>query len=222
MKKLPDNILLGTKYNRLTIQEYMGTKNHKRMYKCLCDCGNTVVLALSAVRNGYTKSCGCARGQHKQSATRLYHIWTGMKQRCNNKNCSIYYKYGGNGIGICKEWKNEFMEFYKWAVSHNYNDSLTIDRIDSNGDYCPENCRWATPYEQNCHLAALKTNKSGYTGVSWSKKENKWQCVISIANKSRRIGAYKTQKEAVEARNTFIDTNGLKHKKNIYSGELHQ
>lgn len=219
MKKIPVGLLVGKTYNKLTILKFVGRKNNKRIFRCLCECGNEVDLPLSSVKNGYIKSCGCSKGIHKLSRTRLYHIWIGIKQRCNNKNCSIYYKYGGKGIKVCKEWESDFMEFYNWAKNNGYSDNLSIDRIDNNKGYSPENCRWATYYEQNTNLSVLKTNKSGYVGVSWSKQTKKWLCNISINNKTVRIGSYKTQKEAVEARNDFIDKNNLKHQKNIYTGE---
>lgn len=154
-----------------------------------------------------------------KSATRLYKIWIGMKQRCYNKNCRIYHKYGGRGICIYDKWLNSFEEFKNWSMLNGYNDLLTIDRINPDGNYCPDNCRWATYEQQNTHLRTLKTNTSGYTGVSWSKKEKKWICVISINNKSHRIGCYNNQKDAVFARNKFIDDNSLCHKKNEYIGE---
>ena len=165
--------------------------------------------------------------RHKMSNTQLYRCWAGIKQRCFNKNCEIFYKYGGKGITMCEEWKNNFMSFAEWALNNGYKfnrlgrfNELSIDRIDNSKGYSPDNCRWVTSIIQNTHLSTLKTNKSGYVGVSWSKKEKKWVCVISLNNKSKRIGSYKTQKESVEARNSFIDANKLPHQKNIYTGEL--
>ena len=217
MKK--DSEVIGKKFNRLTIIGFAYRKNNKRYFKCECECGNIVYLPKSAVVYGYTKSCGCARSIHGQSRTRLYKIWHGIKQRCDNPNNVCYCHYGAKNITYCDEWK-KFEPFRDWALKNGYKENLSIDRINPDGNYEPNNCRWATQLEQVTHLRMLKTNTSGYTGVSWSKSQKKWLCNISINNKSKRIGVYATQKEAVEARNKFIDDNHLLHKKNVYVGEL--
>lgn len=159
--------------------------------------------------------------KHGMSRTRLYRIYIGIKVRCYSPSCVTYKKYGAKGIRVCDEWmgENGFINFAKWSKENGYSDALTIDRIDSSGNYSPENCRWATHEEQNTHLAMLKSNTSGLIGVSWSKKERKWLAVISLNNHSRRIGSFETKEEAAEARNRFIETNGLPHQKAIIQAD---
>ncbi|MCP4988678.1 MAG: hypothetical protein GY928_22295 [Colwellia sp.] len=157
--------------------------------------------------------------KHGDSYKRLYRIWSGIKQRCNNKKCVIYNRYGGKGIKIYKKWNDSYVEFRDWALVNGYKNNLTIDRVNNKKGYYPGNCRWATDQQQNTNMPKLSTNTSGYTGLSWSKKDRRWLCVISIKNKSKRIGAYKTQKEAVMARNKFIKKHKLNHATNTYIGE---
>ena len=98
-----------------------------------------------------------AKTKHGMCRTRLYHIWNGMKQRCQNPKTISYRYYGGKGITVCKEWDNSFKAFYDWAIANKYSDGLTIDRIDINGNYEPSNCQWATNKEQQ--------NKTSYNKI---------------------------------------------------------
>ena len=153
--------LEGQKFGRLTVIKRSGsdTKGKNAMWECKCDCGNTTLVTTSHLTSKHTQSCGCLKketvndGQfkktHGQSNTRLYRIRVGMINRCYNEKNKKYHIYGGRGIAVCEEWLNSFDAFYKWAMSHSYNDNLTIDRINGDGNYEPLNCRWSTYSEQN-------------------------------------------------------------------------
>jgi hypothetical protein len=112
---------------------------------------------------------------HGKRKTRLYRIWANVKTRCTNKNDPHYNRYGGRGITVCDEWKNDFEAFCNWAMSNDYADDLTIDRIDNNGNYCPSNCRWVTVKEQNQNkrnVILLTYNGETKSAAEWARKLN--------------------------------------------------
>ena len=153
MKKID---LLGRRFGRLTVISEAAKIKKRIRWLCLCDCGKTKIIDGSNLRNGYTRSCGClhsevikaANSTHKQAKTRLYHIWMNMKARCLNPKNKSWNRYGGRGIKVCGEWLEDFERFSRWAKTNGYSEELSIDRIDVNGNYEPNNCRWATPQKQ--------------------------------------------------------------------------
>lgn len=176
----------GQKFGRLTlIKRVENNKFNQVQWKCRCDCGKEVIVKAYSLTTGQTKSCGClkkeqnyiniAKVKHNMTNTRLYNIWRDMKSRCLNPNNKRHKFYFDKGITVCDEWKNDFMNFYNWAINNGYRDNLTIDRINNNGNYEPKNCRWATITEQNNNQSnniRIKYNESEYTLSELSKIYN--------------------------------------------------
>lgn len=151
--------LTGNKYGKLLVirRFEQNSKSGNAKWVCRCDCGNTTIVIGSKLKNGYTKSCGCNRISNKakgHSKERLYRIWYKMKVRCYKEDDEHYKWYGGRGIRICDEWLNDFLAFREWALTHGYSETLSIDRIDVNGNYEPPNCRWTSQKTQTNNTSA--------------------------------------------------------------------
>jgi hypothetical protein len=160
--------LSGQRFGKLYVLNYEKTNNRRQaIFKCKCDCGNIAFVVGSRLKNNYTKSCGCLQkekaktqiqefnnkglrskgnSKHNMRHTELYKHWCNMKRRCNCKTNHNYMYYGARGIKVCNEWNESFVEFKEWALNNGYKDGLSIERIDVNKNYEPQNCKWI-PYE---------------------------------------------------------------------------
>ena len=190
-----DNIWIGKKFGRLTVIGFEKSKKHTKWnWKCKCDCGNVRVVDPAAVKKGNTRSCGCLHDEEcAKRATkfkhsiyeykRLHGIYHGIKRRCYRVSEPRYKDYGGRGIKMCDEWldkNNGFDNFVEWALSHGYTDKLTIERNDVNGNYCPENCRWATYKEQS-----LNTSVNRFVEIDGeSRTVEQWCCLLGVVTPS--------------------------------------
>lgn len=158
----------GERYGKLTVLEYVGTKRYRNgratQWLCQCDCGNKTVVGSVSLKTGNTVSCGCHRRElsskrmiernkthgitiGSEEDKRLYRLWAAIKRRCYYEKCVGYHNYGGRGVRMCDEWKNEAAKFVEWCKSHGYKKGLEIDRINNNGNYEPNNCQFISKVE---------------------------------------------------------------------------
>ena len=149
--------LTKQKFGRLTVIKRVENDKHgKSRWLCKCDCGNEIQVVGIDLKSGHTQSCGCLQKEvllkrtikHNMSKSRIHRIWSRMKSRCYNEKVIEYKNYGGRGIIIYDEWKNNFQNFYNWSINNGYSDDLTIDRINNDGNYEPSNCRWIDNEQQ--------------------------------------------------------------------------
>lgn len=146
--------LTGKRFGKLVVLKRVDNNKHRQpQWECLCDCGNKTIVVGQKLRKGITKSCGCllyeqkTRLTHGMTGTVLHNRWLNMKSRCFNQKNKRYARYGGRGITICPEWM-DFSNFYKWSMENGFSENLSIDRIENDKGYSPENCRWASAKQQ--------------------------------------------------------------------------
>lgn len=193
--------LNGLRFGRLTVVGFSGLNKHRKAtWNCLCDCGKSVIVVGASLTNGSTKSCGCYEIETKQerNATHglrkhdLYKTWLNIKSRCYNSNNSHYKYYGKKGIGMCDDWRNNFKVFYDWAINNGWKRGLSIERIDNNKQYEPENCKWIdiSKQSQNRTTNHYVADKNGnvYTIAEISRKTNiNVHTLYSCYNKHKSI-----------------------------------
>lgn len=172
--------LTNQRFGRLVALKNVGKdKKYSLLWECICDCGNTVVVSSRELSREHRKSCGCLKEtykfKHGYSKHPLYDCWVSMKARCNNKRNPKYPSYGGRGITVCEEWENDFCSFLEWSLKNGYDEQLTLDRIDNNKGYYPENCRWTTrKVQQNNtrHNRYIEYNGETKTLAQWCELLN--------------------------------------------------
>lgn len=183
------NDLTGKKFGRLTaVYAYKDPSGRRFVWHCQCDCGGEKEVCSSSLTSGRTRSCGCIHREslaerntsHGHTKERLYRVWKGMKARCFIKSHKSYPRYGGRGITVCDEWNNDYLAFRTWAFANGYDPNsaymqCTIDRINHDGNYCPENCRFvgnivqANNTSRNIHL---EYNGEVKTTAEWARIMN--------------------------------------------------
>lgn len=188
--------LTGQRFGSLiVIERAENTKNNKAQWLCRCDCGNLTVVQRANLKSGGTVSCGCKRKPHGKVHSRLYNIWRGIKQRCSNPNATGYKNYGGRGVAVCDEWLHNFQAFYDWSMQNGYAENLTIDRVNTDENYSPDNCRWVTQKVQQNNKRTnhyITFNGETHTIREWEDKLNLKRGVVDS-----RLRRGKTIEEAL-------------------------
>lgn len=190
------NVKIGDKYGRWTVVGDRIRQKNRTYYFCRCSCGTEKYVEYQNLRSGISTSCGCYRRElrrerlfvHGEKHTRLYSTWIKMRGRCNNPNDSHYYLYGGRGIDVCEEWNCSYEAFRDWAKNNGYDENLTcnecsIDRIDNNKGYYPENCRWVDRKTQ----ANNKRNNARITFNGVEKTATEWGRELGISPKTVQL-----------------------------------
>lgn len=210
--------LTGQRFGRLIVIERVQKEGYTNAFwKCRCDCGKEIVTSSRHLRSGHTQSCGCYQREraaeyhtvHGMKGTKLLSVYSAMKGRCYNPSDGKYYRYGARGIKMCDEWKNNPSAFFNWALSNGYSEGLSIDRIDNDGNYCTENCRWVDALTQ----ANNKSSNHYYTYEGVTKTISQWAKELgqNYATIKRRIydGSFERLYDIKNANCKFVTHNGI-------------
>ena len=213
--EMPERCLIGERFGRLVVVECAGQRRlpcgtSYTAWRCKCDCGNETIVSTSCLtrEKNNTRSCGCLKKinngmrKHGLSHSRIDNVYKNMIKRCYDPKCEKYRTYGARGIKVCDEWinkENGKMNFFEWAFSNGYTEDLTLDRIDVNGDYCPENCRWADKSVQAFNKQKANS-KTGARGVFYKERLKMYESYISRNGKHIYLGIYSNIEDAIKAR----------------------
>lgn len=211
--------LIGEVYRRFATDKST-QKTTYGLFECQY-CKTKFETNMASVKRRDTKSCGCQRKGinviHGLSHNIFYMKWKSILARCNNPQNASYINYGGRGIKVCNEWLS-LQNFIIWC-EETYIEGMTLDRIDNDKGYSPDNCRWVDRVTQTINRRTMKSNKSGYVGVSWRKDRNKWTVRIGTGIKYECLGHFDDLMEAVIFRDNYIIENKLPHKLNLKQEE---
>lgn len=199
---------IGQRFTRLVVTSREYVKDNRRYVDTQCDCGNHKTVRADSIGQGKTESCGClhkenlskAASTHGESSTPLYKNYHAMLARCYNKDNDNFSNYGGRGIGVCDRWREPVAGFLNFKEDMGEKPKgFTVERLDVNGDYCPENCTWGSYSTQGFNRRKLKINTSGRTGVYWYKSRNKWVAKLMKDGKEKWLGQFSNFDDACRA-----------------------
>lgn len=208
--------IIGNRYGKWLVIDYAG----KNKWKCKCDCGNINDVLRGNLTRGLSRSCGCTiipinrkrMMTHGYSQEKLYRVYHGIKRRCYNQNSKDFNNYGGRGISMCNEWKEDYMAFRNWAIEHEYQEGKQIDRINNDGNYEPNNCQFISQQENT--RKKDNVNKLMYNNKEYTLSELSKICNISADRLRDRIIQKKwTIEEAITIKPTVGNNQNLRRKK---------
>jgi len=219
-------IVAGRRFVHITAISIVGKcSSGSYIWACKCDCGKEFTTPSYCLLSGNKTSCGCFHPDSVTptgySRTILYKRYSNMMERCYNYSSISFKNYGGRGITVCDEWKKSPLKFIEWSKNNGFHKKLQIDRINNDGDYSPNNCRWTTSTINNHNSRFIKsTNKTGYTGVSFWKEHQKYYSELKHYKIRYNLGSFDTPEEAAIVRDAFIVNNNFNRKLNFQKKEV--